>query len=111
MLELLLFHKRQCSLRVAVTVFWGKSSWACGQNPRSGGAGSTALEEMLLLISGHVAHSRHQLLFQGDKDEVNNALAAGCLHLCCDWHAKDECSASKLLDNTSQLAFSVNDLL
>lgn len=70
------------------------------------------LEETLLLISGHVAHSRQELLFQGDKDEVNNALAAGWLHLGCDWHAKDECSANKyLLDNTSQLAFSVNDLL
>lgn len=63
------------------------------------------LEEILLLISGHVARSRQELLFQGDKDEINNALAAGWLHLGCDWHVKDKCSASKFLDNTSQLAF------
>ena len=111
LLRLLLFHKRQCSLHVAVTVFWVKSSRVCGQDPCSGGVGSTVLEETLLLISGHVACSRQELLFQGDKDEVNNALAAGWLHLGCDWHAEDECSANKLLDNTSQLAFSVNDLL
>lgn len=92
-------------------VFWVKSSWACGQDPCSGGLGSTVLEETLLLISGHVAHSRQELLFQGDKDEVNNALAAGWLHLGCDWHAKDVCSANKLLDNATQLPFSVNDLL
>lgn len=110
-LRLLLFHKRQCFLHVAVTVFWVKSSWVCGQDPCPGGFGSTVLEETLVLISGHVAGSRQELLFQGDKDEVNNTLAAGWLHLGCDWHVKDKCSASKLLDNTSQVAFSVNDLL
>jgi len=68
LLRLLLSHKRQCSLQVAVTVFWVKSSWVCGQDPCSGGAGSTLLEEALVLISGPVVPSRQELLFQGDKD-------------------------------------------
>lgn len=95
---------------VAVTVFWVKNSWVCGQNSCWGMAGSAELEETVL-ISGHMAFSRRRLLFQGDKDEVNNALAAGYLHLCSNRHAKDQCSADKLLDNTSQLAICVNDLL